>query len=151
MDDLANSRGHKVNMTNLQFATHKKPKKLIDFVLKHNCSIIVWFAYIRKLQTFKQALDDNGKQSVVMCGMQDFESRTTNIDKFRNGEIKVILISSALCTGYNLNTNEAEQIMVFDYTVTASRRAEFFQQKARISPFKETPRILHVYADCYAG
>lgn len=108
-----------------QFYFQCKPKQKIDFIKQvfdqmENMSQTIIFVNTRGFaETLHNLLRKDGYKSTIIFGKMDREERDKYIEKFRLGEVKIVITTDLLSRGFDMPT--IQLVINFDVPLTEGR------------------------------
>ena len=79
-----------------------KEMSIVEFVSFLPKQVIIFSTFTAQQNNLKKLLTQEGIQSEIINGMTSTEDRADLVFKFRAGELQVLIIQSAICSGYNM-------------------------------------------------
>lgn len=134
----------KVSRTNLQYKVfeeedeEEKYQKLRDLIEEKNCPTIIYVSRTRKAYLLAERLTKDGFSAKPYHGKMDVKEKTANQDAFIEGEVQMIVATSA----FGMGVDKKDVGMVVHYEISDSLE-NYIQEAGRAG------RDESIVADCY--
>lgn len=134
----------KASRTNLQYKVFEKGDEeekyqaARDLIEEKNCPTIIYVSRTRKAYLLAERLTKDGFNAKPYHGKMDKQEKSENQDKFINGEIQIMVATSA----FGMGVDKKDVGMVIHYEISDSLE-NYIQEAGRAG------RDEHIVADCF--